>query len=76
MRETDCSNIYNMSPGWRTGHIDPANPEVDSQEDMGSGLRSLPRLSSSQIVRNMKDIHTNGRNVKGKYRHVSHADFN
>ncbi len=36
-------------------------------------MRSLPRLSASQAVNNFKDIYSE---KNGKYRHISHADFN
>ena len=45
----------------------------------GGGMRTLPRLSASQVVRNFRDIASDGSqggNHNPKYRHVSHKDFN
>jgi len=78
MRETDCaqsSNIYNVSPGRRAGFHDVVDPDAESPNAVGNGLRSLPRIASSKVVHNLKEIQSARNHEKGKYRHVSHADF-
>ena len=56
-------------------YMSPVSHEDEESRDVGTGLRTLPRLSESQAVHNFNEIHNDRQKGKGKYRHVSHADF-
>eukprot|EP00353_Schmidingerella_taraikaensis_P019156 CAMPEP_0185612422 /NCGR_PEP_ID=MMETSP0436-20130131/21644_1 /TAXON_ID=626734 ORGANISM="Favella taraikaensis, Strain Fe Narragansett Bay" /NCGR_SAMPLE_ID=MMETSP0436 /ASSEMBLY_ACC=CAM_ASM_000390 /LENGTH=152 /DNA_ID=CAMNT_0028245805 /DNA_START=266 /DNA_END=724 /DNA_ORIENTATION=- len=80
IQETECGKhsskmLAKNSSNTYASPIDERQQQADSRGTVGSGLRTLPRLSASQAVHNFRDIYSDRQRGQGKYRHVSHADF-